>query len=118
MISSQYRGHKKIETKTNNLLHGNCRLSASSLEALNEFMTEHAEQLNRFEDLKAHADSEYEKPKRIISMADFGEDWNYSQVFPLSTIPLDMYIVIFENENECGGILCTEFVLWSIVLVR
>lgn len=55
------------------------QLSASSLEALNEFMTEHAEQLNRFEDLKAHADSEYEKPKRIISMADFGEDWNYSQ---------------------------------------
>ena len=56
------------------------RLSSAALEALNSFLIEKDERQKRFEDLKATLEKEYEERQRIITMEDFEEDWQQSQV--------------------------------------
>ena len=56
----------------------NGRLSASTLEALKSFMSERDEQQRRFEELRGKGEDGHDK--RIVTMTDFEEDWNQSQV--------------------------------------
>lgn len=55
-------------------------LSSIALEALNSFLVEKDERQKRFEDLKATLEKEYEERQKIITMEDFEEDWQQSQV--------------------------------------
>lgn len=47
---------------------------------MNSFLAEKDERQKRFEDLKATLEKEYEERQKIVSMEDFEEDWQQSQV--------------------------------------
>lgn len=60
------------------LLTETSRLAPDAMQALAEFMREKDEQDRRFEELRLQAERDHED--RIVTMADFQEDWNQSQV--------------------------------------
>jgi len=62
----------------NTLLTGSSRLAPDAMQALAEFMREKDEQDRRFDELRLQAERDHED--RIVTMADFQEDWNQSQV--------------------------------------
>jgi hypothetical protein len=53
-------------------------LSAGALAALQEFYSEKDARQQRFEDMKAKAEADFDDQNEL-SMADFAEDWNTSQ---------------------------------------
>lgn len=56
------------------------RLSPEALEALKSFMTEKDERQQRFEKLKKKAEEDRVERGKIITINDFEEDWQHSQV--------------------------------------
>jgi hypothetical protein len=76
----------------------NGRLSASTLEALKSFMSERDEQQRRFEELRGKAEDRHDK--RIVTMADFEEDWNQSQVTSLSHVRGVWLLAVFSHSSH------------------
>lgn len=56
------------------------RLSPEALEALKSFLTEKDERQQRFEKLKKKAEEDRVERGKIITINDFEENWQHSQV--------------------------------------
>lgn len=65
--------------RTNLVLWTN-RLSPEALEALKSFLTEKDERNQRFVELKKKAEEDRVERGKIITINDFEEDWQHSQV--------------------------------------
>lgn len=63
-----------------NLVLGTNRLSPEALEALKSFLTEKDERQQRFEELKKKAEEDRVERGKIVTIDDFEEDWQNSQV--------------------------------------
>ena len=79
MVVTDDEGLQSVCTPdTPNTLTRSSRLAPDAMQALAEFMREKDEQDRRFDELRLQAERDHED--RIVTMADFQEDWNQSQV--------------------------------------
>lgn len=66
------------------------RLSPEALQALKAFLSEKDERQQRFEALKKKAEEDHVERGKIVTINDFEEDWQHSQVgaltFPFPSI--------------------------------